>query len=95
MGKLFKDNVGVQFTVDTEIDLSTATVKKLIVKKPSDKYVEWTDTSVVDTTKIRYTTVAIDLDESGEYAIAAYVEFGSTSKHYGETVKFKVYEPLV
>lgn len=93
MGKIFRNDVGVEFHVDTKISLVGVTVKKLVVRKPSGSLVDWDDPTV-SSEELVYTSLATDLDEVGTYSLAAYVEFGSTSKHYGETVRFKVYEPL-
>jgi len=90
VGKLFKDDVGVEIQVDTKIDLTDVTTKKLLVQKADGTDVEWLDPTVSGT-KLVYTTQASDLDCAGKYRLAAYVEFGATSKHTGETASFTVY----
>ena len=89
MERLFKDDEGVQFEIDTSVDLSAASVKKLMIKKPDGSLVEWTDTTISGT-KIIYVSKGGDLSVPGKYLIAAYVEF-PTSKHTGETVSIEVY----
>ena len=92
MGKIFKGDVGIDLRVDTKIDLTGATKTVLRVQKPNKQEVEWTAT--VSETELRYTTTSPDFNIVGVYLISAYVEFGATSKHAGETAELTVYEPL-
>lgn len=93
MATLRKNEVGVPLHVDTSLDLSTATVKKLLVQKPKGGAVEWTDVTV-DGTSIVYVTKAGDLDQKGEYRIAAYVEFAGGVERVGVAARFTVEERL-
>lgn len=93
MGAIFKDDVGVQFLVDTGIvnaTLATASKTEIRVRKPGGDDVTWTAT--VSGTSLSYTTSDGDLDESGTYKIAAYVEWTTSSTHWGETDTLEVYE---
>ena len=59
------------------VNLSTATVKKLVCKKPSGALAEFTAAFVTDGSdgKLKYVTLATsDIDELGDWRIAAYLE---------------------
>ena len=90
MGKIFKDDVGVLFNVETGIDLTGATTYELRIIKPDDTTDTWIPT--IAGTVLTYTTLTSDLDQCGKWKIAAYVEFGVTSKHFGEVDFFRVHE---
>jgi hypothetical protein len=90
--KVFCGDCGVELRVNTEIDLSGATKAVLRVRKPNKSVVEWDAT--VSGTILTYTTVAGDLAADGDYVICAYVEFGASSKHYGEAVELEVCKPF-
>jgi hypothetical protein len=91
MATLRKNEIGVPIEVDTGLDLSAATVTKLLVRKPGEGPVEWADVTV-DDTSIVYVTVAGDLDKKGEYRVAAYVEFAGGVERTGATARFTVEE---
>lgn len=90
MGKIYKDDYGLVFTVDCVQDISTATVTQLKVQKPGGAVVTWT-ASIYDSTHLQYTVQDGDLDESGVYKIQAAVTLPSW-KGLGETDTFTVYE---
>jgi len=80
---IYQGMIGVGVRLDTGIDLSTATLLEIRVKKPSNTFVTWPATvytyldgsgNTVTTQSITYTTVEGDLDELGEYILQAYVE---------------------
>ena len=89
MTTIYRNSIGVRFVVDTKMDLSTATLTALLIKKPTET-VTW-NTTIQDATNgiIYYDTIANDLDEEGIYVLQSYVESG-TSRFYGEAVKFHV-----
>lgn len=66
----YVDDVGTEVLVDTVEDISTATIVKLNVRKPSGTEVEWAG-AIYQNHYIRYIIQADDLDEPGEYAIQA------------------------
>ncbi len=88
---LRKNEVGVPIEVDTSLDLASATLTKLLVKKPRGASVEWTNVTV-DDTSIVYVTAAGDLDQKGVYRIAAYVEFAGGVERTGAAANFAVEE---
>lgn len=65
------------------VDLSSATVKKVKIWKPSGELIEGTASYETDGTdgKIYYATVDGDLDELGWYTFRAYLEVGSFIGH--------------
>jgi hypothetical protein len=89
MAKYYVNDYGTELIVDTDSDITTATVTKLIVRKPiSGKVVEWVGT-IYDTTKIKYVITSGDWDEAGIYFLQAYVELPNW-KGRGSTAQFIV-----
>lgn len=75
---ILKDTVGlvVTFTVKRDgipLDISTASTKNLLFNPPSGSLLTKAGTFVTDGTdgKLRYTTIAGDLDEAGVWEVAA------------------------
>lgn len=92
--KHYINTIGTVIRVDVGSDISTATVRKFLVRKPSNEYVEWTAT-VGDPVQgvyqiLEYVVQAGDWDEPGTYALQAYVEMPEWQGP-GTTVKFKLY----
>jgi len=90
--KIYVGDTGTEFIVDTGTDVSSATKLALKVLKPEGVSAEWVGSSY-QTTKIKYTTVADDLNVAGEYAIQAYVEMPAWTGR-GETVVIRVHAPF-
>jgi hypothetical protein len=92
MGKIYVGDKGTEIILDTGIDLTTATLVKILAIKPSQTTALWTAT-VYDTTKIKYTTSQADegdWTETGTWKLQAYVEL-PVWKGHGETVQVTVY----
>jgi hypothetical protein len=89
---IYVNAVGVEFRLDVGESLSGATKMEIQARKPSGAIVTWTAVQYGATTKITYTTGATDLDEAGTWTFQAYVEWGSTSKHWGLAVEKEVWE---
>jgi hypothetical protein len=87
--KIYVGDVGTLFRVDCQTDISTATVRKLEIKKPDETTHDWT-ASLYGTDQLEYTIVADDLDQEGVYQGHAYVELPS-GKWRGERFTFTVY----
>ena len=87
---VYAGDIGTEFRLDTELDLTTATLVAIKVKKPDGSTDTWTGT-VYDTTKVKYVTVAEDIpdDLPGTYQLQAYVEIGGF-EGCGDIVKEKV-----
>ena len=92
-GKIYKDDWGVVFSVLVGIDLTSVSTYKLKVIKPDGRSVEWSCTVASPATAgyLTYTSVAGDLDVSGNYKLNAYVTFASGA-FTGETAVFRVYK---
>jgi hypothetical protein len=93
--KYYVGDVGTEILVDTGSDISTATVLKLLVKKPCGAELEWTGelgppNAVGVYTKIMYIVKEGDWNEAGWWNVQAYVELPGW-KGKGDTVKFKLY----
>jgi len=89
MSKIYVGQVGVEITLDTGIALAGATATKIRAKRPGRGSLLW-DASIVESTKVQYTTEATDLSEAGDWCLQAYVEIDG-AKGYGETVTMAVY----
>ena len=88
--KHYIGEIGTEILVDTGVDISSATDTKIQCKKPDGTIVEWSAT-ITDTTKLTYTTLADDFNQSGKYIIqASLVISGWTGR--GETAIFDVDE---
>lgn len=94
MAKAYVGDIGTKIEVNTYIDLTTATVMQLKIKKPDGTIMTKTATIPVGLTaadgKIVYTTIAGDFDQAGLYLVQPYIETAST-EHLGNTDKFTVY----
>ncbi len=93
-------DIGTVFEVtlkdcDTPIDISSATTQQIIFRKPDGTSVTKTAIFASDGTdgKLRYVTIADDLDQIGTWKIQAKVEIpsGTWSSNID---KFKVYSNL-
>lgn len=81
----------------TAVDVSTATKLQMIFEDSAG--VSVTKTAVLNTTgtdgKIKYVSVAGDIDMAGTWRVQGYVEFGSgASKYYSGITEFIVYDNL-
>lgn len=90
MNKIYVGDVGTVITLDVGEDVSTATTMDIVYKKPDGTTGTWNAT-LSGTTKIQYTTVSGDIDESGKWYVHAYIVLPSWSG-IGETASFEVYE---
>jgi hypothetical protein len=86
MTKIYEGAVGVQIILATDQDLEDATKMEIHVTRPDGTEATWPATKDVTPGSIIYTTLVSDLLQMGWYKLQAYVEWGSTSKHLGETV---------
>ena len=88
MSKVFVGDVGTVIILDTKVNITTATVRKILAEKPSGQSVEWT-ASLEGTTAIKYTIQAGDLDQEGIWMIQAYVEMPGWQGR-GDSVRLEV-----
>ena len=94
------NDVGTQFLVTvtdgtSAVDISSATTKQLIFKKPSGTKLTKTASFITDGTdgKIKYNVAADDLDEAGSYKLQGKVII-SDGTFYTDIHTFKVYRNL-
>jgi hypothetical protein len=88
--KIYTGDKGTDIVLDTQTNLTGALVTNIRVIKPDGSVVTWPG-SVVNDTKIKYTTSLVDseLDLPGRYLLQAFVDTGVWSGH-GETVSMTV-----
>lgn len=82
--RVYTEDVGTKIKVETEIDLTTATVTKLFVKEPDNSLQEYT-AEIEDAVSgiLYYLKTATSFDQVGAHTVYPYVEFG-TDKWYGK-----------
>lgn len=92
--KIYKGDVGTEIILDTGTDLTSATALAIKYRKPGSAVTQsWVGTRY-NTTKIKYITIAGDLDTVGIYKIQAYVVMPSWTGH-GEEASFEVNDLMV
>lgn len=99
--EIHQEDIGTAFTItimdDTAVvDISSATVTKQIkFKKPSGTVATKDGVFVTDGTdgKLRYTSVADDLDEAGKWYIQVYLVLTGWTGH-SDQAEFVVYDNL-
>jgi len=89
MSKVYVGDVGTEIILDCKEDISAATVSDILAKKPNGVVVTWIGT-VISLTKIKYATVASDLDMAGTWKLQVKVTVAGWSG-LGETVDLKVF----
>jgi hypothetical protein len=77
---IYAGDIGTVILLNTGVDVSAATVKKMRVRKPSGTVVEWTATTPPGQNNyLTYTTIAGDIDQAGVWSIQAQVTMASWS----------------
>lgn len=92
MPNLFVGDVGIDIRLDCGIDISTATVRKIVARSPKGVKKTWSAT-LRGTTELSYITQDGDINESGVWKLQAYVEM-PLMKCYGTVVTLPVENPL-
>lgn len=90
MDKIYVQSLGITIVVETDIDLTNATVVSFLVRKPNGGDVIWS-ADKYETTKLSYLLQAGDLSEKGIYKIQAKAVFADKVL-YGATLPFRVYD---
>jgi hypothetical protein len=98
--EIHQNDIGVQFLATVKdgsavVDISTASVKQLIFKKPSNTVVAQSGTFSTNGTdgKMYYISVSGDLDECGTWSLQGYVDINS-GKWHTDIHKFQVHRNL-
>jgi hypothetical protein len=92
MSKVFKNQGYYTITLDTGLDLTSATVTRILYKKPNG--VKGYFTATKSGTSLTYQCSNADLDVSGNWQFQAYVEIGGL-KGFGDFIWQNVYNPLL
>lgn len=97
--EIHKNDIGTVLKVtmldgDAIVSLAAASVKKILLRKPSGDVLEKSASLFTDGTDgiMTYTTIADDLDETGEWKIQAYVEI--SGHWHSSTHTFRVFPNL-
>jgi hypothetical protein len=85
MSDLFKGQKLLTIRLDCVTDISSATVMKILYKKPDGTFGEWIATRDGVTNKIQYSVSNGEIDQAGEWVFQSYVEIG-TLPGYGSKV---------
>ncbi len=85
---LIKGNIGDEILITVKrngsaVNISTATVKKFKLRKPDGTVVERTAAFKTDGVdgKLTYTTIAGDIDQTGQWHVRVYLEMPTWSGH--------------
>lgn len=89
MGKIYVGDVGTEIILDCGVDISNATVREIVARKPNGQVVTWAATAS-GTTAIKRTVLAGDLDVAGRWMLQAKVATPAWSG-LGETFSIIVY----
>lgn len=92
MTKVYVGDVGTEITLDCGTDVSAATQKKIVVRKPSGARLEWT-ASLQGSNYIKYVTQAGDIDMSGVWKLQAAIDLPEWSGT-GEVALLVINTPL-
>jgi len=89
---VFAGDVGTEIIVDCGADVSTATVRNIVVRKPAGTRVVW-PAQLLTSNLIKYTVVDGDLDVVGNWKLQAYIEMPS-GRWSGEVATLFVARPI-
>lgn len=84
--------VGTVIQVETEKDLTDATVFEVHIRKADDLVVEKSATKVDGVTTKSVLEITQDLDVAGVWTVHAYVEFATPWEGLGKADTFEVFE---
>lgn len=90
MSKIYVGDVGTEIILDCGVDISTATVRKIKVRKPDGTNAEWAAVSE-GTKAIKYVVQAGDIAKAGVWRLQAYIEMPGWLGS-GQTVDVRVYD---
>lgn len=92
MAAVFVGDVGTEIVLDCGVDVSSATVRNIVARKPGGAKVTWP--AVADgTNSIKHVVVDGDLDAAGTWKLQAYVEMPGW-RGYGDVAALTVNQPL-
>lgn len=88
--KVYVGDAGTVLTLDCGQDISAATARAILVRKPDGTTTSWT-ASASGTNAISYTALAGTFDQSGVWKLQSYITLPSGARK-GETANLPVYE---
>ena len=92
MTTVFVGDVGTEISLDCGVDVSTATIRNIVVRKANGSKITWG--AVADgTNAIKHVTILGDLDAPGAWKLQAYVEM-PTWKGSGEVALLVIGRPI-
>lgn len=92
MTTVFVGDVGTEISLDCGVDVSSATIRNIVVRKANGSKITWG--AVADgTNAIKHVTILGDLDVPGAWKLQAYVEMPDW-KGFGEVATLVVSPPL-
>ena len=99
--EIHRNDIGTVFKVTiqdstTAVDISTATTKQMVFKKPSGSKLTKDANFLTDGTDgvITYTTVDGDLGEEGMWKLQGYIVLSGGNTFYTDIHTFKIYRNL-
>lgn len=93
MPKIYKNQSFLSIKLATGVNISGAPSMKIKYRKPSGATGEWQATVFSTSGVIKYDIASTSvLDETGTWAVWAYITFSNGKSAPGEPTKFQVYE---
>lgn len=92
MKTVFLGDIGTEFILDCGVDVSAATLRKIVVLKPDGTTAEWPAVAS-GANSIKHTTISGDLALSGIHYVQAYIEMPGWQGS-GDTASFEVKRKL-
>jgi len=87
--KVYVGDIGTAIVLECGVDISGGSAYNVAVKKPDGTEVTWTG-ALEGTTQVKYTTIAGDLDQAGEYLLQPALTLSGWIGR-GETAKLSVH----
>lgn len=92
MTTVFVGDEGTEVVLDCGTNVSTATVRSIVVRKPDGTKVTW-GAVAEGANSVRYVTVTGDIDMAGNWKLQAYIEMPGW-KGFGDVSTLTVSSPL-
>jgi hypothetical protein len=89
MTKVYVGDTGTELQLDTGVSLASATAQSIEARRPDGTTVSWAGT-VVESTKVRYISLADTFNQAGDWKLQAKVTL-PTGTWTGEAVALRVY----
>lgn len=90
-GYHYDGEVGTTIQVETEKDLTDATVTEIHIQKPDDTEVILSATPQSGNVGLSVLSAVQNLDQAGTWIVQAYAEFATPWEGFGKAVTFEVF----